>query len=275
MAADNLDHDMEDLENYASDASENDDIIDDDQELLALLRGEHVALRDHAPPSSTGISHHAATTIQNLSQKRATLSEPASGGEQQQRQQKRRRTQLEPSSLKSLSGTVDRLTDATGLDRHAPMSPTFLGAPIAADTIPATSPPALQDPDLTLLKRIAALSTEDSAELDETTAPSISHEDNVALTDMIRTQATRSLAINRIYQDLIVKHLQEVSIARARNREFHVGAITAYDCHSSVYNTGNNLYLHCIHNRRPSCRTLFRRRKWGNRHQWFCPHLPK
>ncbi|KAF9932725.1 hypothetical protein BGZ65_004348, partial [Modicella reniformis] len=173
------------LENYASDASENDDIIDDDQELLALLRGEHSALYGSSSTDREQLLH----------------------------------------------------SDTTDLSKLASTSSYFGGAPTVVDTIPARGAPASQASNLSLytvnssdltgyqteflLHGITAVPMEEIAESSGAPEPLVSLGENVALTDTIRTQAARSLAVNRIYQDLLSKHLQEVSAARARNRDFN------------------------------------------------------
>ncbi|KAF9365382.1 Myblike DNAbinding domain-containing protein [Mortierella sp. NVP85] len=235
MEADgNLDHDINDLENYASDASENDDIIDDDQELLALLRGEHAALRDPAS-SSTEISDEVpAPSTLNQATTQSLTGEPKvlfdtlllDQRQKQQQQEQQQGARPRPSALRALSEALERGRDATGFSRLASSSSVFLGTPVAADTIPARSASALQETHSSFSTSdyndfMTAASMDEGNVLDEAPTSLISRENNIALTNVIRTQATQSLAVNRIYQDLLVKHLQEVSIARTRNRALY------------------------------------------------------
>ncbi|KAG0240368.1 Myb-like DNA-binding domain protein [Mortierella sp. GBA43] len=153
-AESNLGHDLDDPENYASDASENDDIIDDDQELLALLRGEHSALHD-ATSSSTGISTHATTH----SQEHAGLPVSEDGVLGTQKPQQRLMGELP--NLETLPGILGQQRDAFGLNRLSLASSLYPGAPTASDTIPARSFSISGDPILSSLDEITAVPVEE------------------------------------------------------------------------------------------------------------------
>jgi hypothetical protein len=158
----------------------------------------------------------------------------------QQQQEQQQGARPRPSALRALSEALERGRDAAGFSRLASSSSVFLGTPTAADTIPVGGASALQETHLSFSTSdyndfATAASMDEGNVLDEAPTLFISRENNIALTNVIRTQATQSLAVNRIYQDLLVKHLQEVSIARTRNRAFYVSIFDVAPCSLSPY----------------------------------------
>jgi len=66
-------------------------------------------------------------------------------------------------------------------------------------------------------------SSADSGSEDESTLmPYITPEENAQLTSAIRAQSTKALTANRMFQQLLKKHMEEVEKARARNKQFRV-----------------------------------------------------
>ncbi|KAG0360112.1 Myb-like DNA-binding domain protein [Gamsiella multidivaricata] len=194
-----------DVEEYLSDESENDDVIDNDLELLRLLRSQNVSLEDLVPTQPTKSARVSSQADDIHSSKDTNISpvrwdSTGTGAEQQSRS---------GLTLTALQGPTNLSSNNT--------TATFV------DTTPSQS--RLQDilKDNTLQDSAQQndtginsmdLRTEDDA-ID---TPYITTEERASLTKMIRDQAAKALTINRKYQKAALQQLQEVEKAYARNK---------------------------------------------------------
>ncbi|KAG0309453.1 Myb-like DNA-binding domain protein [Dissophora globulifera] len=221
-----INFDLDDL----SDESDNDEVVDNDDDLAALLRSQNLpTISDRPTDSSMFVLDRLPTTglaptLPRQSSPELSSLKDAFGASQIS-------TPVDVlSTLAQTQPTVDEwvghdVNTASQLQHDGvPFLPTT--ADLVASSIPMDSSMASQaDDDIQGIDNYdddgdVTSSVDEDSDSDSAPLPYISLEERAELTSAIRQQSINALSINRIFQQAMQKQLQEIEQARARNKQF-------------------------------------------------------